>query len=99
MKDFKNCLFRVYQYTFTYNNESYIADYCYSGKLGSYCEKDGITYHNVEFISTIVGCNDNQYKINDNNIKIFDFFINFVLVFLLIFCLYKIFSLFIRGVK
>lgn len=99
MEEFENCFFRVYEYTFTYNNESYIADYCYSGKLGSYCEKDDITYHNVQYISTIVGCDDNLYKTNDNNNKIFNLLISFLLVFLLIFHLYKIFSLFIRGVK
>ena len=95
MEEFKNCFSRVYEYKFTYNNENYIADYCYSGKLGSYCEKDGITYHNVVYSSIIVGCNDNQNKINVYNIKIF----SFLLVLLLIFCLFKIFRLFIRGVK
>ena len=88
-----------------YNDEYFIStvdlgmNYSFIENYDEYFAKDGITYHNVEFISTIVGCNDNQYKINGNNIKIFDFFIIFVLVFLLILCLYKIFSLFIRGVK
>lgn len=95
MENLENCFFRIYEYTFTYNGDSYIADYCSSGKFGSYCEKDGITYHNVEYKSVVVGCEDNQNKINVNNINIFCF----LLVLLLIFCLFKIFRLFIGGIK
>ena len=66
MENLENCFFRIYEYTFIYNGDSYIADYCSSSKLGSYCKKDGITYHNVEYKSVVVGCEDNK---NSNTYK------------------------------
>ena len=66
MENLENCFFRIYEYTFIYNGDSYIADYCSSGKFGSYCEKNGITYHNVEYKSVVVGCEDNK---NSNTYK------------------------------
>ncbi len=97
MENLENCFFRVYEYTFTYRGDSYIADYCSSGKFGSYCEKDGITYNNVEYKSVVVGCEDNKF----NNIKIYEFSSLFlILISLLLFwyfwhLIYKL----LKGVK
>ena len=69
MENLENCFFRIYEYTFTYHGDSYIADYCSSSKWGSYCKKDGITYNNVEYKSVVVGCEDNKFNIS----KIYNF--------------------------
>ena len=96
-EEYKNCSFREYEYKFKYNGETYIADYCYSGKLGSYCEKDDITYHNVEYMSTIVGCNDNKENYSySNNLG----FIAFLLIGIIsIYILFNYFKVFIRCNK
>lgn len=96
MENLENCFFRIYEYTFTYNGDSYIADYCSSGKLGSYCKKDGITYNNVEYKSVVVGCEDNKF----NNSKIYKFSPLFLILILSIvfFSFYRLIFKFIGGV-
>lgn len=87
-----NCFFRKYEYTFVYNNETYIADKCFSNFYGtSYCEKDGVTYNNVEYKSVIIGCE--EYK-NQNNFVISETIINitiFFIIFLIILSFIKLF--------
>lgn len=90
----KSCVFKEYQYEFVYNNETYIADNCYSGRYGSYCNKDNITYSNVEYTSKVIGCKDSFDK-NDLEpfVPILSFF---VLILFSMFLIYKILFIFLE---
>lgn len=91
----KSCVFKEYQYEFAYNDKTYVADYCYSGRYGSYCNKDNITYSNVEYISKVIGCKDNFVK---NDISPFiPILVFFALILCSMFLMYKIFFNILYG--
>lgn len=97
MENLENCFFRIYEYTFTYHGDSYIADYCSSSKFGSYCKKDGITYNNVEYKSAVVGCEDNKFSNSNSNIYNFSTLILILIFSLAFLSFYRLIHKLIKG--
>lgn len=84
----KVCVKYEIKYTFSFGNDTYIADYCERGLRGrTDCYKNGLKYNNVSYKTENLGCKSYSPIYRDTTIHLYTV-LGFVILGLFCFCIY-----------